>query len=41
MNYQAQYSEYNEFNRFPNLDGIEAKIVMHLVNSKSKHADIL
>ena len=41
MNYQAEYSQYNEFNRFPNLDGIEAKIVTHLVNSKSKHADIL
>lgn len=41
MDYQAVYSDLNEFNRFPNLDGIEAKIVMHLVNSKSKHADIL
>ena len=35
------YSEFNDFNRFTNLDGIEAKVVDHLVHSKSKHADIL
>jgi len=33
-----QYSEFNEYNRFPNLDGIEAKIVEKLVNSDNKHA---
>lgn len=36
--YQAKYSNYNDFNRFQNLDGIEAKIIMHLINSESKHA---
>ena len=34
------YSEFNDFNRFQNLDGIEAKIVEHLVHSQSKHADL-
>ena len=34
------YSDYNSCNRFQNLDGIEAKIVEHLVNSDSKHADL-
>lgn len=34
------YSEYNEFNRFTNLDGIEAKIIEHLINSNSKHAQV-
>ena len=34
------YSPFNDFNRFQNLDGIEAKIVEHLINSQSKHADI-
>jgi len=37
-NYIAKYSNCNDFNRFQNLDGIEAKIIMHLVNSNSKHA---
>lgn len=32
------YSEFNDFNRFENLDGIETKIVNHLVSSTSKHA---
>ena len=35
------YSQYNEFNRFENLDGIETKIVNHLISSTSKHAKIL
>ena len=34
-------SEFNEFNRFQNLDGIEAKIVTHLVKSHTKFADII
>ena len=37
----AKYSKYNEFNRFPNLDCIPAKIVDHLVKSESKHAQNL
>lgn len=36
--YVAKYSNYNDFNRLQNLDGIEAKIVMHLINSDSKYA---
>lgn len=32
------YSQFNDFNRFENLDGIETKIVNHLVTSQSKHA---
>lgn len=36
-----EYSQFNDFNRFQNLDGIEAKIVEHLVNSTSKHASII
>lgn len=39
--YKGVYSDYNEFNRFENLDGIEAKIIGHLVCSKTKHADII
>ena len=34
------YSEYSEANRFINLDGIEGKIVEHLVTSKTKYAEI-
>ena len=34
-------SEFNEFNRFQNLDGIEAKMVSHLVKSHTKFADII
>lgn len=37
----AEYSKYNDFNRFPNLDCIPAKIVKHLVDSNSKHAENL
>lgn len=33
------YSEYSEANRFINLDGIEGKIVEHLVTSKTKYAE--
>lgn len=33
------YSQYNSVNRFINLDGIEPKIVEHLVNSKTKYAE--
>lgn len=32
------YSDYNEFNRFQNLDSIEWKIIDHLLNSDSKYA---
>ena len=34
------YSTYNSLNRFENLDSLETKIINHLVNSTSKHADI-
>lgn len=34
------YSPYNCFNRFENLDGIETKIIDHLVKSKTKHAEV-
>ena len=34
-------SEFNEFNRFQNLDGLEAKMVSHLVKSQTKFADII
>ena len=37
----AEYSNYNEYNRFPNLDSIEPKIISHLLNSQSKPAQIL
>lgn len=40
MSKQWGYSEYNEYNRFTNLDGLEYKIVKHLINSDSKHADL-
>lgn len=36
--YQAEYSTFNEYNRFENLDGIESKVLFHLVNSQTKHA---
>lgn len=35
-----EYSQYNDFNRYQNLDGISAKIVEHLVASQSKHAQM-
>ena len=31
MNNAYDYSQYNSFNRFENLDGIETKIVNHLI----------
>jgi len=34
------YSDYSEFNRIPNIDGIECKIVEHLLNSKTKDAEM-
>jgi hypothetical protein len=34
------YTEYSALNRFQNLDGIETKIVEHLINSTTKHAEI-
>lgn len=40
MNNAYDYSQYNSFNRFENLDGIETKIVNHLISSESKHAKI-
>lgn len=36
--YRAEYSTFNEYNRFENLDGIESKVLFHLVNSQTKHA---
>lgn len=38
MAYQAEYSEYNDMNRFENLDSLETKVVQHLVYSQTKHA---
>lgn len=35
------YSEYTDFNRFINLDSIEAKVVEHLIHSTSKYANTL
>lgn len=37
----SEYSEFNAFNRYQNLDSIEAKIISHLLNSQSKAAQIL
>lgn len=34
-----QNNEYNDFNRFPDLDGIEYKMVNELLYSKSKYAE--
>lgn len=34
------YTKYNALNRFTNLDGIEPKIVEHLIKSTSKYAEI-
>ena len=36
--YQAEYSQYNDMNRFENLDGLETKILEHLLYSQTKHA---
>lgn len=35
-----EYSNFNEFNRFSNLDSIEGKIIAHLLDSNTKHANI-
>ena len=37
--YKGEYSEFNAVNRVQNLDGIEWKIVDHLINSTTKHAN--
>ena len=37
MEYKAEYSDYNEMNRFANLDSIEDKILQHLLHHKTKH----
>ena len=37
--YEGQHSNYNAANRFQNLDGVEWKIISHLINSETKHAD--
>ena len=37
MGYKAEYSDYNEMNRFENLDSIEDKILQHLLHHKTKH----
>lgn len=34
-----RYSEFNEFNRIPNIDGVESKIIEHLLNSTTKDAE--
>lgn len=34
-----KYSEYNSVNRFINIDGLEAKIIEHLMNSSTKYAE--
>ena len=39
--YKAEYSDYTLYNRFENLDGIETKILEHLIYSESKHANNL
>ena len=38
--YQGSYSEFNAVNRVQNLDGIEWKIIDHLIHSTTKHADL-
>lgn len=37
--YEGTYSEFNSVNRLQNIDGLEWKIVDHLIYSKTKHAD--
>ena len=39
--YEGNYSEFNALNRLENLDGIEWKIVDHLINSNTKHANLI
>lgn len=34
-----EYGGYNDFNRFINIDGIECKILEHLITSKTKYAE--
>lgn len=36
-----EYSGYSDFNRFINIDGIEGKIVAHLLTSDTKYAQML
>ena len=36
---QNRNNEFNDFDRFPNLDGIEYKMVNELLYSKSKYAE--
>lgn len=36
-----EYSAYNDFNRFANLDSITWKLVYVLLHSDSKYADLL
>lgn len=36
--YKGTYSELHDFNRFQELDGIEWKIISHLISSDTKHA---
>ena len=38
MEYKAEYSDYNEMNRFENLDSIEDKILQHLIHHETKHS---
>ena len=35
-----KYSEFSEFNRIPNIDGVEGKIIEHLLNSTTKDAEM-
>lgn len=35
------YSEYTDFNRFLNLDSIEAKVIEHLIHSTSNYANTI
>lgn len=36
--YKGTYSEFHDFNRLQNLDGVEWKILSHLIYSNTKHA---
>ena len=35
------YTEYSELNRLPNIDGIEGKIIQHLLHSNTKAAETI
>ena len=37
----AEYAQWAEFNRFENLDGIEWKLINHLLYSESKYAQMI